>query len=145
MQRVLWEDSDDPAVREEGARRAAAVPPETTMTAWFKLSRETQQRERDAQGADFLARGEVDSRTLLYTQLAKHFIWTPAKTWQPRKKGETQRRERLGLGDDDMSSDKVARVYAVSPTNREAFYCRALLAHVRGPTKHADLRVVPGK
>ena len=139
-QRVVWEDSDDPAQREERARIAAAVPPTTSLTAFFDLNKRYATRNYYTEP---LARGEKDSRGFFYHQIVKHFNFD-GKKWTPRKKGDTRRRHRLGLPQDDFSSDKVARVYAVSPKDKEAFYCRMLLSHVKGPTCHADLRTVNG-
>ena len=146
MQVTYWEHSDDPAVQADLATIAAALPPKTTLTGWFAINKETAAREAAARAAgevNFLDPGEVDSRTLLYREMPRHFTLKD-KAWKARKIGDKKRRARLGLPKDDKSSDTIGRVYAVSPKNRECFYFRMLLAHVRGATNHDDTKVYEG-
>jgi len=146
MQVTYWEHSDDPAVQANLATIAAALPPKTTLTGWFAINKETAAREAAARAAgevSFLDPGEVDSRTLLYREMPRHFTLKD-KAWKARKIGDKKRRARLGLPKDDKSSDTIGRVYAVSPKNRECFYFRMLLAHVRGATNHDDTKVYEG-
>ena len=144
MQRTYWEDSDDLEKLRAQAALAAAAPPRTTLTAWFELNQQHDHRENNAGGRPWLERGEVDARTLLYSDMPRHFTFTDTKTWVRRMRGNTRRRARLQLGGDDCSSDKLGRTFNVSPKQGEVYYFRTLLNYVRGPMVYPDVRVYNG-
>jgi len=108
---------------EQTAERAAQVPQDTTLTAFFRLC-------------------QIDTfaATLFYHQVPKHFIWqSNTKTWVRRKTGRIVP-EYPGV----KEGDSLGRVYTVHPTNSECFHLRLLLHVVKGPTSFHDLRSVDG-
>ena len=105
---------------EENAARIAEEPPNTTLTAFFKLCQK-----------DDLA------KTLLYPEVVKYYTWNAAtKTFSKRKAGHRE--------GDVVCSDALGRVYTVHPNNAECFFLRMLLHTVRGPTSFIDLKTVEG-
>ncbi len=104
---------------EETAHKVLEQPPETTLTAFFKLSQK-----------------DPFARTLLYADVPVFYTWANKK-WSRRKRGI----ELEGRGEDAVfKSDAIGRVYTVHPNQQECFYLRLLLHTVRGPISFEDLR-----
>ena len=106
---------------ENNAREVAANPPETTLTAYFKI----------CQSDEF-------AKTLLYADLPTYFTWGQDKKWRRRKTGEK-------VQDGIFATSAIGRIYTVHPNNQEAFHLRLLLHTVRGPTSFASLRTYDGE
>ncbi|XP_058817140.1 uncharacterized protein LOC131680442 [Topomyia yanbarensis] len=109
---------------EANAVQRAERPPDTTLTAFFKLC-----------AADEFA------RTLLYHEAPKYFTWdTSKKEFKRRKQGKPVP-DYPGV----RASDALGRVYTVHPNNAECFYLRMLLHEVRGPTSFQTIKTVNGE
>ncbi len=106
---------------EHNAREIAANPPETTLTAFFKLCNH-----------------DNFARTLLYADVPTYYTWGTDKKWKRRKNGKL-------VQEGIFASSAIGRVYTVHPNNQEAFYLRLLLHRVKGPTRFADLRTFDGE
>lgn len=108
--------------RQDNARRIAANPPRTTLTAFFELC-------------------QVDefARTLLYMQVPSFYTWNISS----RKFVRRLRGCRVD-GDDIREADTIGRMFTVHPSARECFHLRLLLTVVRGPTSFQYLRTVNG-
>lgn len=106
---------------EENARLVAECPPETTLTAFFKL----------CQHDNF-------AKTLLYQEVPTYYTWAANKSWQRRKNGQR-------VQEQVFASDAIGRVYTVHPNNAECFFLRLLLHTVKGPTSFEDLRSYEGE
>lgn len=121
---VHLENGQQTCFREDGTglNNLLTNPPNTTLTAFFKLCQE-----------------DEFARALLYTEVPHYFTWTAKKTFQRRKKGK-EVEGHLGVFWDPM----LGRVYTVDPKRREAYYLRILLHHVRGPTSFESIRTVEG-
>ena len=71
---------------------------------------------------------DPNARRYLYREFPEHYIWNKSKKiWKPRK-----RRFQIG------------RLVYAYPSERERFYLRVLLNHVRGPTSFTSIRTVSG-
>lgn len=97
-------------------------PPNTTLTAFFKLCRTDQ-----------------FAQTLLYHEVPKYYTFNAAKEFRRRKKGKA-----VPGHPDILSSDALGRVYTVHPNNAECYYLRLLLHTVRGPTSFEHIRTIDG-
>ena len=88
----------------------------TKLTAWFALNNST----------------DTSSRQYLYGEIPKHYTWQASngKKW-------VKRRNNLG-------ARVISRIYSVSPRDRERFYLRMLLFHVRGARSFRDMRTHEG-
>ena len=76
-------------------------------------------------------RNESFPRDLHYYEFPTHFTWNvSSKTWKPR--------QRRGDG-------VVARMYTVSPNDKEKYYLRLNLLYTVGSTSFEDLRTVNGE
>ena len=107
----------------ETALQQAAVPPGTTLTAFFTL----------CQTDDF-------ARTLLYNELPRYYTWDKRKkVWKRRAQGEPV----LGFNG-VRKADTLGRVYTVHPNNAECYFLRLLLHTIKGPTSFASLKTVHG-
>jgi hypothetical protein len=70
------------------------------------------------------------ARTLLYTDIPRHYTWnSPDRRWVRRKN----------------KSQVLGRLYPVDPASREAWALRVLLLHSRGCKSEADIRTVGGE
>lgn len=109
---------------EDNAQQRAAQPPNTTLTAFFRL----------CQTNEF-------ARSLLYHEVPKYFTWNTSKNeFQRRKQGA------IVPGHPDVrASDALGRVYTVHPSNAECFYLRMLLHEVRGPTSFQTIKTIDGE
>ena len=111
---------------ENNARQIATTPPQTTLTAFFKLY-------------------QIDSftKTLLYQEVPTYYTWKSLekpKMWKKRTQGKKihgQLNIRQGTA--------IGRVYTVHPKNEECFYLRLLLHTTKGPTCFADLKTFSGE
>ncbi|KAL8608682.1 hypothetical protein ACOMHN_002911 [Nucella lapillus] len=108
---------------EKTAHQRAQAPPETTLTAFFKL----------CQSDEFAC-------TLLYPEVPTYFWWIKSgKKWKRYEKGQAvEGQEGVKAG------DTIGRVYTVHPKNRECFYLRLLLHTVKGPTSFENIRSFAG-
>lgn len=107
----------------QNAAELAANPPNTTLTAFFKLCTE-----------------DPFARTLLYPEVPQYYTWNSSrKQFSQRKQGAVVH------GTTARRSDALGRVYTVHPNNAECFYLRMLLHVVKGPTSFEDLRIVEGE
>ncbi|KAL8580067.1 hypothetical protein ACOMHN_065116 [Nucella lapillus] len=108
---------------EKTAHQRAQAPPETTLTAFFKL----------CQSDEF-------ARTLLYAEVPTYFRWIKSgKKWKRYERGQAvEGQEGVKAG------DTIGRVYTVHPKNREGFYLRLLLHTVKGPTSFETIRSFAG-
>ncbi|XP_027151019.1 uncharacterized protein LOC113751274 [Coffea eugenioides] len=71
---------------------------------------------------------KAQSLRCLYRDFAQHFVWTPAKRkWTERSKHKV-----------------IDRLVTVKPSERDMYYLRLLLSHVRAPTSFDDLLTVNG-
>ncbi|XP_070203407.1 uncharacterized protein [Littorina saxatilis] len=112
-QRLYFKDQD--------ALAKVEAPPETTLTAFFKLCSQ-----------------DAFARTLYYYQVPKYYTWNTAnRKWMRRKVGQT-----VPDNPDIRASDALGRVYTVHPHNAECFYLRLLLHSLQGPTSFQNLRTV---
>lgn len=107
---------------EENAQERATTPPETTLTAFFKL-----------------CQSDVFAKTLLYAEVPTYYTWQQVKVWKRRIQGIPVEGY-PGV----KASDAIGRVYTVHPNNKECFFLRLLLHTVRGPTSFEDLRCHDG-
>ena len=73
---------------------------------------------------------DPDARQYLYSEIPKHYRYVNNR-WQKRKS--------RGAGE-----SVIARIYSVSPKQRERFYLRMLLLHVRGARSFDELKVYEG-
>ena len=103
----------------DSAQRVAVEPPNTTLTAFFKLCEQ-----------------DPFARTLLYPEVPRYYTW---KVFCKRKVGEPV------SGHEAVATDALGRVYTIHPNNAECFFLRMLLHTVRGPTSFSDLRTVNGE
>ncbi|KAL8614341.1 hypothetical protein ACOMHN_007679 [Nucella lapillus] len=108
---------------EKTAHQRAQAPPETTLTAFFKL----------CQSDEF-------ARTLLYPEVPTYFRWIKSgKKWKRYERGQAvEGQEGVKAG------DTIGQVYTVHPKNRECFYLRLLLHTVNGPTSFENIRSFAG-
>ncbi|KAK2941267.1 putative ATP-dependent DNA helicase [Blattamonas nauphoetae] len=109
---------------EGGARRAIEdrEQKDTTLIAFFKLNQQA------ADSPHLQDEDAVDPRTLTYDQIPSAFTWDlTTHSWKRRKRS---------------SRKVIARMYTVSPRDRERYFLRLILLRRRGPTSFADLRVV---
>ncbi|XP_034044527.1 uncharacterized protein LOC117526576 [Thalassophryne amazonica] len=109
---------------EETAQNVLEQPPETTLTAFFKLCQH-----------------DPFARTLLYADVPLFYTWSNTK-WSRCKRGV-----RMECWEEDavFRSDAIGRVYTVHPNQQECFYLRLLLHTVTGPTSFEDLRTFEGE
>nr|XP_018911732.1 PREDICTED: uncharacterized protein LOC109040297 [Bemisia tabaci] len=98
-------------------------PRNTTLMAFFKL-----------------CQYDKFSETLLYENVPEFYTFDKQSgLFNRRKKGSPVE------GWDDVKREHViGRVYTVHPANRECYYLRMLLHHIRGPTSFQALRTVNG-
>ena len=68
---------------------------------------------------------DPSARQYLYTEIPKHYIWKN-KRWVKRK--------------NKVGSQIISRIYSVTPKQRERFYLRMLLLHVRGARSFTELK-----
>lgn len=74
---------------------------------------------------------DVQAREYLYHEIPTHYTWNMAqRTWS--------RRRRL------MVNETLARMYIVSPLDRDRFHLRLLLLNRRGSQSFQDIRTVDG-
>ena len=73
-----------------------------------------------------LNRDHAEARQYLYTEIPYHYRWDKNE-WKKRKRRVNE-------------ANIVSRIYSVSPKQRERFYLRLLLLHVRGPISFHDLK-----
>ena len=72
---------------------------------------------------------DQEARQYLYTDIPLRYTWQPNKIWKKRFQNR---------------SNVVARMYSVSPRDRERFYLMMLLLHVKGATSFEALRTFEG-
>ncbi|XP_050535181.1 uncharacterized protein LOC126902195 isoform X3 [Daktulosphaira vitifoliae] len=78
-----------------------------------------------------LNRNDAGARRYLYHEIPNSYVWDGReKSWRVRQRAQTY--------------PNIARMYAVSPCDRERFYLRTLLLYRRGPIGFEDLRTVDG-
>jgi len=108
---------------ESNALLRVNAPPDSTLTAFFALC------QRDS-----------FAKTLLYQEVPTFYTWTKRD-----KRFEGRKQDSIVDGyDHTRRSDMIGRIYTVHPTNKECFYLRILLHHVRGPESFEDMRTVDG-
>ena len=97
------------------SERANDGPPATTLTAWF-----------DVNARNHVLADGTPARALLYADFPRYFTWrADIKAWSERKDGFA-----------------IGRMHSVHPGDRNRFYLRLLLNHVRGATSFEDLRTI---
>lgn len=106
---------------EETARTRASNPPNTTLTAFFKLCQQ-----------------DLFAKTLLYAEVPKYYTWHKTKREFVRRKQGSIVAKYL----DVYQKDSIGRVYTVHPNNSECFYLRMLLHTIKGPTSFEYLKTV---
>ena len=102
--------------RDDLARRVAAGPPATTLTAWFDSNR---------------AHHDQPSVHYLYPDMPAHCVYNKStKAWKERARG----------------APSVGRVFSIQPSAGDAYYLRLLLynEHSRGKTSFNDLLTYNG-
>ena len=123
----------------ENARQRAEDPPDTTLTAFFKLCA-TYYSNDNAQFTD------IDRQfvaNLLYSEVPQYFTWNSGKhQWMKRKKGAEIRHN--GATTSFLQTQMIGRIYTVHPKQEERFFVRLLLNTVKGPKSFTDLRTVRG-
>ena len=104
---------------EDGNEAEALDERDDRLTAWFKLNIENE-----------------NARQYLYPEIPEHFTYIAKskklerqRFWKPREK----------------SFNKIGRMYTVSVRQRELYYLRLLLLHVRGAISFEDLKTVDGQ
>ena len=108
-QRVMFTEAN-------ALERAHSPPPETTLTAFFKL-----------------CTNEIFAKTLKYAELPEYYTWNKGtREWQRRKRGELV--DGHDPGEDIRRVHAIGRIYTVSPRVGECYYLRLLLNEVFGPT-----------
>ncbi|XP_054259370.1 uncharacterized protein LOC128984111 [Macrosteles quadrilineatus] len=106
---------------EENAVQRAAVPPNTSLTAFFEL-----------------CANDEFAKTLLYHEVPHYYTWDPrTKKFCKRKRGA-----RHPSVDGIFSTGTLGRVYTVHRSNGDCYYPRMLLHVVRGPTSFQELKTV---
>ena len=109
---------------EDNVHERASSPPETTLTAFFKLCQQ-----------------DEFASTLLYNEVPRYYTWnSQRKKWQRRVQGAP-----VGGYVGIKSSDCIGRVYTIHPNNAECYYLRLLLHHIRGPTGFDHFLSVDGQ
>ena len=96
----------------------------------FEDIEEVLDRNQETKLTDYFLLNDRDpyARQFLYTEIPKHYVWKDgSKRWVKRRGGG----QRL-----------ITRMYGVSPKNRERFFLRTLLLHVKAATSFGDLKVV---
>ena len=72
----------------------------------------------------------LEARQYLYHEIPNHFTYDKKQAlWRERKRG---------------GNKVIGRMYSVSPRDREKYFLRTLLLHVRGPMSYDDLRTYNG-
>ena len=69
---------------------------------------------------------DPEARQYLYTEIPQHYRWDQKKKWIKRVKS---------------GAAVIARIYSVGPRQREKFYLRMLLLHVRGARSFSEMKV----
>ena len=107
----------------DNAEEVAETPPETTLTAYFKLNTE-----------------DPFARNLLYNEVPAYYTWdAQAKKFRRRRQGAPV------VGEDNVKkADVLGRVYTVHPRHAECYFLRLLLHKVKGATSFSALRTVNG-
>ena len=106
---------------EENAEEVAETPPETKVTAFFKLNNE-----------------DPFARSLLYNEIPAYYTWdTQSKMFKRRRLGAVVEGE-----DGVRRADALGRVYTVHLRHAECYLLRLLLHTVRSARSFCDLRVV---
>lgn len=96
-------------------KRANDGPPATTLTAWFAVN-----------ARNHVLPDGTPARALLYADFPRYFTWkADTKTWSKRENGFA-----------------IGRMHSVHPGDRNRFYLRLLLNHVRGATSFEDIRTI---
>eukprot|EP00798_Chlamydomonas_sp_ICE-L_P027610 gene27610-7247_t len=94
----------------------ASEPPQSTLTAWFKLNQDDQ-----------------STRQHLYHDIPQHYVFnTKDKLWTKRQR----------QGPMCIPLPAVCRMYFVHPSAGEKLFLRVLLCHVREAASFEDLRTV---
>lgn len=106
---------------EENAQQQATNPPNTTLTAYFKL-----------------CSSDPFAKTLLYAEVPKFYTWNASRKQFQRRKQGTRVADQNGI----FAAEVLGRVYTVHPKNDECYFLRILLHEVRGPTSFASLKIV---
>ncbi len=112
---------------EDARNVASAAPPETKLTAYFKLNAES-----------------TDSHHVLYPDVYQHYTWNQDdKKWVKRKRRMAKKRINET---NQVMSHTIGRVpvISLSASNSEMYFLRMLLYHKSGATSFADLRTVNG-
>ena len=108
---------------ENNINRLLEQPPDTTLTAFFKL-----------------CRTDSFATTLLYNEIPTYYTWNKSrKEFNRRKRGVP-----VPGYSNVLSAKTLSRMYMVHPSQSECFFLRILLHHVRGPKSFADLKTVNG-
>ena len=107
---------------EDTAHNLAQTPPETTITAFFKLSQQ-----------------DVFAKSLMYGEVPPDYTMTKQKPWIRQKQGKTVQ------GHEVKESDAIGCVYTVHSNNKECFYLRLFLHTVKEPTSFEDLQRFQGR
>lgn len=103
----------------------ASGPPTTTLTAFFELNRT-----------------DDEACKLLYFEVPSRYRYNERdKRWQRRK---NVMKQKASIGDPE--SDMIGRIPVVGLNShqKELFFLRMLLHHIRGPKCYEDLRTVEG-
>ena len=71
---------------------------------------------------------DENARQYFYNSIPEHYVWD-RDVWKPRQR----------------VTKCIGRLYTVNPADRERFFLRLLLLHVKGPTSFKHLRTVDGR
>jgi hypothetical protein len=111
---------------------AQAPPPQTTLTAYFKVC---------AGGTGIPPTATVIARSLLYHDMPKHFTFeSKSKTWKLRTKPFPAKVPWSYAG----SRPIIGRMHHVSPRHIERYCLRLLLLHIKGPCSYEALKLHNG-
>ena len=106
------------------------------QNVYFRSGMEEEALDRAANSASQLVawfehnQHSTDPRQYYYCEMPLHFTFDKrASVWKPRKRG---------------GAKMIARMYSVSPLDREKFCLRSLLLHVPGATSYEHLRTYNG-
>jgi len=109
---------------EADIERALESSYESKLTAWFKLNRT-----------------DVAARQYLYIEIPKHYTWNAG---DPTNDPTVPRTKHWKKRVNNVGSSVISRMYSVYPRDRERFYLRLLLFHVRGATSFSEVRTYEG-
>jgi len=169
-QQVLISEGKGIDEMKEAMEALATTPPETSLTAYFKVNQEFRDAKATALALDlpFPPAGVIDVSKILYHDLVKFFTLSSKKSantcsWlrrqsgsdyvhrrleelHPRHEGERigEYKKRLKCLPEWISTDDVGRMRMAHFSNPEEMCLRTLLVNVSGSTSFEDLKTIDG-